>query len=125
VILVVLSDLTLQRTIRLSSLCSGGGSPLNANTLGRQLMGSRRGAFPPIESRPMEVLGPVWALIVVVPSGAIALLCAVTVIWKVRHPFRASGRLALVLRVILGLVLGAIVVVAVLLGGLFVATGRL
>ena len=65
----------------------------------------------------MEVLGPVWALIVAVPSGAIALLCAATVIWKVRHPFRASGRLALLLRGILGLVVGAIVFFAALLGG--------
>jgi hypothetical protein len=73
----------------------------------------------------MDVLGPAWALIVAVPSGAIALLCAVTAIWKVRHPFRATGRSALFLRVILGLVVGAIVFFAALLGGLFVATGRL
>jgi len=71
------------------------------------------------------MFGLVWAFIVAVPSGAIALLCAVTVIWKVRRPFRTSGRLALFLRVVIGLVVGAIVFSAALLGGLYVATGRL
>lgn len=71
----------------------------------------------------MEVTGPAWAFIVAVPSGAIALLCAVTFTWKVRHPFRATGRFALYLRVITGLVIGAIVFVAALFGGMSVATG--
>jgi hypothetical protein len=65
-----------------------------------------------------------WALILALPSAAAALLCAVLVVRKVRHPFRTTGGLALFLRTIIGLVFGAIVFLAVLVGGVTVAMGR-
>jgi len=47
------------------------------------------------------------------------------VIWKVRHPFRTTGGLAWFLRIIIGLVVAAIVFLAVLIGGVTVAMGHL
>jgi len=66
-----------------------------------------------------------WAFILALPSGAVALVTAGLFIWKVRHPFRTTGGLAWFLRIIIGLVVAAIVFLAVLIGGVTVAMGHL
>jgi hypothetical protein len=73
----------------------------------------------------MDVTGSIWPLLLAFPSGAVALLAVVLVIWKVRHPLRTSGHTAWFLRVAGCLVVGAIVFIAVLVGGVAVVMGRL